>query len=98
MKWEDAEKVMASGGVVESQISFTKYEMLKNGTILAEGTQIDETYMTIQEKEGEWEQVEYLHAETKDDLMNIPDKDIQDLLRKGYKKAKFDMQYRKKQY
>lgn len=96
MKWEEAEKVMANGGVVESQISFTRYEMLENGVILAEGTPIDEKYITIQEEEGEWEQVEYLHAETKEDLMNIPDKDIQDLLSKGYKKAKFDMEYRKK--
>lgn len=94
MKWEEAQEVMVNGGVIESQVSFTRYEMLPNGVMLAEGQAIDEKYIKDKEFDGDWKQVEYLRAETKEDLMNIPDEDIQRELSNAYKKAKFDMEYR----
>jgi hypothetical protein len=96
LTWDEAQDVMVNGGIVESQVSFTRYEMLKNGVMLAEGQVIDERYIKDEEYDGGWKQVEYLKAETKEDLMNIPDEDIQKELSNAYKKAKFDMEYRNK--
>lgn len=93
MNWNEAKQIMLSGGVVESQVSFTCFEM-KGGNIFAEGTKVDEEYVTSMEKEGEWKQTEYLCARSKEDIAAIPDEKISELLDKTCKKAVFDMNCR----
>lgn len=89
MKWEEAEKVMLNGGAVESQVSFTVYEMLSNGVMLAEGNVIDEKHMTIKEVDGEWKEVRVI--KTKEEYNNLTDLEKENILASAYKKHQFDL-------
>jgi hypothetical protein len=69
LTWEEAEEVMINGGVIESQVSFIKYEILKGGTMLANGQVIEQKSIKDEEYDGCWKQVDHLKGKDNKSLM-----------------------------
>ncbi|SFA70571.1 hypothetical protein [Clostridium frigidicarnis] len=99
MNIEQALKVMYEGGSVESLVSNTAYnlEKLEDGfRLCAEGLQVDLTYLTKEEIQGEFKEIYIL--ETQEQFNNLNDEERAKLIDKTFEgvnnKRKFDKEIR----
>ncbi|MCP1161213.1 MULTISPECIES: hypothetical protein [Bacillus] len=86
MDFFEAMETMRKGIPVESLVSYTTYEMSKEG-LLAEGILVPFEHLTVEEANGEWRKVTII--QTLEALRNLSDDQVQQLLKESVIHYKF---------
>ncbi|MGG1444946.1 hypothetical protein ABE354_23430 [Brevibacillus laterosporus] len=91
MNYYQAIELMKNKKSVESLVSFTVYEMSNEG-LLAEGILVPFEYLTSEEKNGEWREVEVIESE--EDYNNLSSEQKEQMLMDTMKHYKFINEYK----
>ncbi|WCK57180.1 hypothetical protein PP175_28750 (plasmid) [Aneurinibacillus sp. Ricciae_BoGa-3] len=87
MDFYQACESMTKGNAVESLVSKTIYEMSEKG-LLAEGMLVPLDYVTVEEANGEWQEVTII--ESMEDFEKLSPEQKQRILSNAYQHAKFN--------
>lgn len=92
MNFHEACASMAKRIAVQSLVSKTTYEMSKKGLLLAEGLEVPVTHLTVEEANGEWQEVTVI--ESMEEFQKLSDEEVERILQDSVEHFKFNQTVR----